>query len=118
MDLKGDPSTNSATLTERFRRPNYGTLEIEFTVDDPKAYTKPWAVTFKQAIVPETELPDEICLEGSFPRKWLRQLNTTDTYDAGWSRGAGRNVHQTEGGYGGRGFWAEKPNLALCLPDP
>ena len=50
-------------MTERFKRPNYGRLEIEFTVDDPKAYTKPWAVTFKQAIMPDTELLDEICLE-------------------------------------------------------
>jgi hypothetical protein len=41
LDLKGDPLTESAKLTERFRRPNYGTLEIEFTVDDPKAYTNP-----------------------------------------------------------------------------
>jgi len=63
LDLKGDPLTEAAKLTERFRRPNYGRLEIEFTVDDPKAYTKPWAVTFKQAIMPDTELLDEICLE-------------------------------------------------------
>ena len=63
LDLKGDPLTEAAKLTERFRRPNYGRLEIEFTVDDPKAYTKPWTVTFKQAIMPDTELLDEICLE-------------------------------------------------------
>jgi len=55
--------TNSARLTERFRRLNYGTLEIEFTVDDPKAYTKPWTITFEQAIMPDTELLEEICLE-------------------------------------------------------
>jgi hypothetical protein len=63
LDLKGDPLTEAAKLTERFRRPNYGRLEIEFTVDDPKAYSKPWSVTFKQAIMPDTELLDEICLE-------------------------------------------------------
>jgi hypothetical protein len=63
LDLKGDPLTEAAKLTERFRRPNYGRMEIELTVDDPKAYTKPWMVTFKQAIMPDTELLDEICLE-------------------------------------------------------
>jgi hypothetical protein len=63
LDLKGDPLTEAAKLTERFRRPSYGKLEIELTVDDPKAYTKPWAVSFKQAIMPDTELLDEICLE-------------------------------------------------------
>jgi len=63
LDLKGDPMTDAAKFTERFRRPNYGTLEIEFSLDDPKAYTKPWTVRFRQAIVPDTELLDEICLE-------------------------------------------------------
>jgi hypothetical protein len=63
LDLKGDPLTAAAKLTERFRRPNYGSLEIQLTVDDPKAYTKPWTVTFQQAIMPDTELLDEICLE-------------------------------------------------------
>jgi hypothetical protein len=33
------------------------------TVDDPKAYTKPWTVTFKEALMTDTELLDEICLE-------------------------------------------------------
>jgi hypothetical protein len=71
LDLKGDPLTEAAKLTERFRRPNYGSLEIEFTVDDPKAYTKPWTVTFKQAIMPDTELLDEICLENEKSYKHL-----------------------------------------------
>jgi hypothetical protein len=63
LDLAGNPMTSAATVTERFRRPNYGQLEIEVTVDDPKAYTKSWTVTFKQSIVLDTELLDEICLE-------------------------------------------------------
>jgi hypothetical protein len=63
LDLKGSPLTEAAKLTERFRRPNYGGLEIELTVDDPKAYTKPWTVTIKKALMPDTELLDEICLE-------------------------------------------------------
>ena len=50
-------------MTERIRRPNYGTLEIALTVDDPKAYTKPWTIELKQAIILNTELLDYICLE-------------------------------------------------------
>ena len=50
-------------MQERIRRPDYGHLEIELTVDDPKAYTKPWTVTLKQRIAVDTELVDEICLE-------------------------------------------------------
>jgi hypothetical protein len=63
LDMKGNPMTSAAKVTERFRRPNYGSLEIEVTVNDPKAYTKPWTITLKQAIQVDTELADEICLE-------------------------------------------------------
>jgi hypothetical protein len=55
--------TEAAKVQERIRRPDYGHLEIEVTVDDPKAYTKPWTVTLKQRIAVDTELVDEICLE-------------------------------------------------------
>jgi hypothetical protein len=63
LDMAGNPMTEAATLTERFRRPTYGRLEIQVTVDDPKAYTKPWTVTFNLSVVVDTELVDEICLE-------------------------------------------------------
>jgi hypothetical protein len=64
MDTQGTPLTSAAKVTERFRRPNFGMLEIQALVDDPKAYTKPWSVTFKMHIVLDTELIDEVCLEG------------------------------------------------------
>ena len=54
----------AAKLTERIRRPDFGHLEIEVTVDDPKAYTKPWSVTLRQQFAADTELIDEICAEG------------------------------------------------------
>jgi len=63
LDLAGSPLTSAARVTERIRRPNYGRLEIEVTVNDPKAYTKPWTVRLDQAIVVDTELLDSICLE-------------------------------------------------------
>jgi hypothetical protein len=63
LDLAGSPLTSAARVTERIRRPRYGRLEIEVTVNDPKAYTKPWTVRLDQAIVVDTELLDSICLE-------------------------------------------------------
>ena len=44
------------------------TWKSRVTVDDPKAYTKPWSVTLKQRIVVDTDLIDEICLETSGSR--------------------------------------------------
>ena len=63
IDMNGAPLTSAGKMTERLRRPNYGTLEVEITVDDPKVYTRPWTVTMKQALELDTELIDEICLE-------------------------------------------------------
>ena len=42
----------------------HGHLEIEVTVDDPKAYTRPWTVTLRQQFAADTELIDEVCAEG------------------------------------------------------
>lgn len=63
LDINGSPLTDAARITERFRRPNYGTLEIQVTVDDPKAYTRPWTVTLTQRIMVDTEMMEFICLE-------------------------------------------------------
>jgi len=63
MDMVGTPLTNAARVTGRFRRPTFGTLEIEATVNDPKAYTRPWSFRMIDKIVLNTELMDEICLE-------------------------------------------------------
>ena len=63
LDAGRSPMTSAAKVTERFRRINYGNLEIEITVNDPKAYTRPWTVVAKQVAVLDTDLLDAICLE-------------------------------------------------------
>ena len=63
LDRNGSPMTDAARMTERFRRLNYGQMEIEVTVDDPKAYTAPWTIKVNSFIVLDTELVDYICLE-------------------------------------------------------
>ncbi|HWN85523.1 MAG TPA: hypothetical protein VNN99_10235, partial [Vicinamibacterales bacterium] len=60
----GSAMTSAAKMTERIRRPDYGTLEIDVTIDDPKVYTKPFTVKLTQSIELDTELVDEICAEG------------------------------------------------------
>jgi hypothetical protein len=51
-------------------RPDFGHLDVELTVDDPKAYTRPWKVTLRQQILADTEIIDEICLENE---KFMRR---------------------------------------------
>jgi hypothetical protein len=64
LDHRGSPYTEAMKLTERFRRVNYGQLDIEITVDDPKAYTKPFTVRVDQRVVADgSELIEFICHE-------------------------------------------------------
>ena len=63
LDARGSQMTESARITERFRRPNLGNMQIEVTVNDPKAYTRPWTVTIHQTAVLDTEMIDLICTD-------------------------------------------------------
>jgi hypothetical protein len=65
LDEEGTPVTGTARITERFRRVNYGTLEIGITVDDPKTFTKPWTVQLNQRLMPDTELIEFVCSENN-----------------------------------------------------
>lgn len=57
----GWPRTEAMRITERFRRINFGSLEVQFTFDDPKAYTRPWSVTGSFQLLPDTEIMEYIC---------------------------------------------------------
>ena len=72
IDWNGSVLTEAAKVREQIRRPDFGHLEIQATVDDPKAYTKPWTVTLTQRIVVDTELIDEICLENEQSLKHMK----------------------------------------------
>jgi hypothetical protein len=70
LDMGGSPMSSAAKMTERIRRPNYGTLELEISIDDPKVYTRPWTIKSTQNIMADTELIDEFCLENE--KSWKR----------------------------------------------
>jgi len=72
IDWNGSVVTSAGKVRERIRRPDFGHLEIEVTVDDPKAYTKPWTVTLREQFGADAELIDEICLENEKDAQHLR----------------------------------------------
>ncbi|PWU10757.1 MAG: hypothetical protein C5B51_03785 [Terriglobia bacterium] len=63
-DYDGSPLTGEAKITERFRRLNFGSMQLEMTIDDPKAYTKPWTAKLDLALQPDSDLLEYVCLEG------------------------------------------------------
>ena len=63
LDQLGKPSTEALHVTSRLRRKDFGHMEIGVTIDDPKAYTRPWGTTVEVTLTPNTELMEFICLE-------------------------------------------------------
>ena len=72
IDWNGSELTEQGKVREEFRRLDFGHIEIQVTVDDPKAYTKPWSVTLKERLIVDTDLIDEICLENEQSLKHMK----------------------------------------------
>jgi len=72
IDWNGSVLTEAAKVREQIRRQDFGHIEIQVTVDDPKAYTKPWTVMIKERLIVDTELIDEICLENEQSLKHMK----------------------------------------------
>jgi hypothetical protein len=72
LDVRGSPYSEQARFIERFRRPVFGKLEIDVTVDDPKSYTKPFTVRINQRFLPDEEPMEFICNENQQFRKRIK----------------------------------------------
>ena len=67
LDIEGHPHSDALKITERYRRPNFGHLEVEITIDDPKAFTRPFAFKIAKKLTPDTDLLESICEGDSSP---------------------------------------------------
>jgi len=81
LDVDGTPYTDALKLTERFTRPTFGTLQIDITIDDPKAFTRPFTVRVNQRLMVDQEMMEFICNENE---------NSTDHIDVpAWRKEGG-----------------------------
>jgi hypothetical protein len=71
LDQLGKPTTDALHVIERFHRKDFGHLDIEITIDDPKAYTRPWKVNETVHLLTDTELMEFICNENNVDLKHL-----------------------------------------------
>jgi hypothetical protein len=81
LDNSGHPHTDALRTTERFRRVNFGHMEVDVTIDDPKAYSRPWkSDTIRFTLQPDTELLEHLCENNRdlpvLERYWRRQEQT------------------------------------------
>ena len=72
LDVRGTPYSGQATFTERFRRPMFGKLEIDVTIDDAKALTKPLTVRINQRVVVDEEPIEFVCNENQQFRQRIK----------------------------------------------
>jgi hypothetical protein len=74
LDVNGAPLTDQGRMIERFRRLNYGSLEVDVTIDDPKAYTRPFTpTTIRQQLIPDDELIEFVCAENEQSTKRFQE---------------------------------------------
>jgi hypothetical protein len=72
LDAGGTPHTEALKTTERLQRINFGHMEIEFTFDDPKTFTKPWSASVRFNLLPDTELLEFHCDNEKWTEKTAR----------------------------------------------
>jgi hypothetical protein len=78
LDVNGSPYTDALKMTERFRRPSFGTLQIDVTIDDPKAYTRPFTVRVNHRLLVDQEMIEFVCNENErstnhvAPPAWMK----------------------------------------------
>ena len=71
LDYNGSPLTSSGKITERFRRVSYGNLEIDVTIEDPKAYREPFTVRVNQGVMLDTNLIEFVCNENEVSSQYF-----------------------------------------------
>jgi len=65
LDMRGLPGTEALRVIERFTRRSIGHMDLDVTIDDPKAYTRPWSVKLGWNLLPDAELIESICEENN-----------------------------------------------------
>ena len=71
LDSEGRPTTDALHVTERFRRRDFGHMDLEITIDDPKAYTAPWTINVPLVFQADTEMLEYVCNENNKYRELL-----------------------------------------------
>jgi hypothetical protein len=75
LDFAGHPHTESLHVTERYRRKDFGHMQVQMTFDDPKAYKRPWTIAFDAELLADTELLESVCNENE---KSIQHFVVTD----------------------------------------
>jgi hypothetical protein len=71
LDAMGHPQSEDLRIRERFRRRDFGHMDLELTIDDPKTYTKPFTVKSTEVLIPDSDVLEYVCTENEKDRSHL-----------------------------------------------
>jgi len=71
IDLAGHPHSDALRITERYRRIDFGHMDVQVTIDDPKTYVKPWIMPMRYTLLPDTDLLEFVCEKNIDPQHML-----------------------------------------------
>lgn len=71
LDRGGHPRSEATRMTERFRRRDFGHMDLQITIDDPQNYTGPFTIKVTERLLADTDVLEKVCAENE---KDLRHL--------------------------------------------
>ena len=71
LDAIGHPQSEDLRIRERFHRRDFGHMDLELTIDDPKMYTKPFTVKATEVLIPDSDILEYVCTENEKDRAHL-----------------------------------------------
>ena len=114
LDFAGHPHTEALRVVERYRRVNFGQMEIRETLHDPEIYSRPLNVQVRATLVPDTELLEYVCNENERDRPKLVGTMTRDMEAIKPVKVAPHVLSEYVGSYDFR--WPENPTVPSIWP--
>jgi hypothetical protein len=71
LDALGHPHSEALRVQERFHRRDFGHMDLQITIEDPKMYTRPFTIKYAQRLLPDTDILETVCTENEKDRTHL-----------------------------------------------
>jgi len=111
LDRDGHPHSEALRMTERYRRLDFGHMQIEITLNDPKVYARPWTVTLSAELTPDTELLEYVCNESHHSLEhWVGKASDEKKFEV---KVPPEILAKYAGTYEELDFWGNRPHPAI-----
>jgi len=108
LDRDGHAHTEALRMTERYQRRDFGHMDIEVTLNDPKVYARPWTVALNANLVPDTEMLEAVCNESTGGREhWVGKASDEKRTEA---KVAPEILAKYAGSYKEQDLWGQGPH--------